>query len=310
MSTLAQEEADRLLNPKVHIAGHPEDRHGDHHSDDGDGNGNAAQLVGDNDSDEEDDLDDTADATTRRMMAPGSRSRAGARHHIPRTVYDANTGPKGVIADAQSYERVRQMAGTAGRAGRAMKEPAMVRGTAAEKTTEMGEEEEEEEIDDDDDEFMQHWRQARMQELQQQAQAQAQSQPAHLARKRWGKLETVGATGYLDAVERSPPGTTVVVCIYDPESSESAVVEDCLAELARLHATTRFVRLHHEVAEMDNVTAPAILAYKDGELCATIIDVVAHAAAMASSSSAAFGRAVGGCGPDALAALLMQHRVL
>lgn len=50
-------------------------------------------------------------------------------------------------------------------------------------------------------------------------------------------------------------------------------MEDCLTSLARKHATTRFVKLHHEIAEMDEVQAPAILAYKGGDVISTIVNI-------------------------------------
>jgi hypothetical protein len=49
-------------------------------------------------------------------------------------------------------------------------------------------------------------------------------------------------------------------------------VEDSLQTLAQKHATTRFVKLHHEIAEMENVGVPAIIAYLNGEVIATLTD--------------------------------------
>jgi hypothetical protein len=56
------------------------------------------------------------------------------------------------------------------------------------------------------------------------------------------------------------------------QSDDSAAVEDSLRTLAEKHATTRFVKLHHEIAEMENVGAPAIIAYQNGEVIATLAD--------------------------------------
>lgn len=38
--------------------------------------------------------------------------------------------------------------------------------------------------------------------------------------------------------------------------------------------TTRFVKLHHEIAEMDHINAPALLAYRNGDVFATIVDIL------------------------------------
>lgn len=49
-------------------------------------------------------------------------------------------------------------------------------------------------------------------------------------------------------------------------------MEDSLHTLAQKHATTRFIKLHHEIAEMENVGIPAIIAYQNGDVMATLTD--------------------------------------
>ena len=51
-------------------------------------------------------------------------------------------------------------------------------------------------------------------------------------------------------------------------------VEDSLRDLARKHATTRFVKLHYQDAEMDEIAAPGILAYKGGECFANLVSFI------------------------------------
>lgn len=53
-------------------------------------------------------------------------------------------------------------------------------------------------------------------------------------------------------------------------------MEDALSTIARKHSTTRFVKLHHEIAEMDHVGVPAILAYRAGDVFATLVDIDRH----------------------------------
>ena len=60
------------------------------------------------------------------------------------------------------------------------------------------------------------------------------------------------------------------------QNAESSQVEDALAVTARLHQTTRFVKLHHEIAEMENISPPALLAYRGAEVFATIVDIRAQ----------------------------------
>ncbi|KAF2396942.1 hypothetical protein EJ06DRAFT_524408 [Trichodelitschia bisporula] len=59
-------------------------------------------------SDSEDDEDDAPLAATIRGVG------ANATYYVPRQRSDANTGPKGVIADAQAFEAARRRAGILG----------------------------------------------------------------------------------------------------------------------------------------------------------------------------------------------------
>ena len=51
-------------------------------------------------------------------------------------------------------------------------------------------------------------------------------------------------------------------------------MEDALKNLAHKYATTRFVKLHFLEAEMDEVAAPGILAYKGGECFANLVSMI------------------------------------
>lgn len=54
------------------------------------------------------------------------------------------------------------------------------------------------------------------------------------------------------------------------------MVEDALKDIARRHATTRFVKLHYLDAEMDQIAAPGILAYKAGECFANLVSLMSE----------------------------------
>ena len=54
----------------------------------------------------------------------------------------------------------------------------------------------------------------------------------------------------------------------------SSIVEESLKPLAQKYATTRFVKLHYDEAEMDAASVPAILAYKEGELIANLVSII------------------------------------
>ena len=58
------------------------------------------------------------------------------------------------------------------------------------------------------------------------------------------------------------------------QSTVSGIVEDALTDIARKNEFTRFVKLSYQDAEMDPISVPAILAYKNGELVANLVSVV------------------------------------
>lgn len=139
---------------------------------------------------------------------------------------------------------------------------------------------------------MRKWRASRMQEL------QGRNRRASPRGRRYGVVENVDAAGYLDAVEKVTPDTVVVVCIYDPLCDDSAIVEECLVTIARRQPSTRFIKLHQEIAEMNHIQAPALLAYRGGDVFATIVNII---------RSIPKGRS---CSADSLEDLLKLNRVL
>lgn len=138
---------------------------------------------------------------------------------------------------------------------------------------------------------MRQWRANRIDELARTNQ-DVRTRRQSPSQRRYGSLVTVDPSGYLDAVEKVHAYTTVVVLIYDDEvrdhrwycpnlanipmmqSTISNQVEDALKVVARDHVTTRFVKLHYLDAEMDEIAAPGILAYKGGECFANLVSVI------------------------------------
>ena len=51
-------------------------------------------------------------------------------------------------------------------------------------------------------------------------------------------------------------------------------VEDALKDLARKYVTIRFIRLHYLEAEMDEIAAPGVLAYKTGDCFANLVSFI------------------------------------
>lgn len=200
MSSAAQEEVDRLFNQKERFSCHPEDRN---NSDD------------ESSSQSDDESQNYVHSESETESSHNMVSRAAA-YTIPTTQFDANTGPKGVIADAQSFERARKrsfrrtLLSVTGfdnfqPSNKPVKEETKLlrerHSTEGSATSE-----------EDEEQFMRKWRETRMQELQQRARSKTAP-----SRRMYGTVETVDAVRYLDAIEKAPVDTVVVVCIYDPE---------------------------------------------------------------------------------------------
>lgn len=213
MSSSAQDEFDRLFNNKEKFSSHPEDRD------------NTSDLES---SEEDESHRHTVDRYTHSDSEDDNMvsrtTTATSNYRIPNTVYDANTGPKGVIADAQAFERARKSSfrRTFGMdfCSHSAKENNNNnnRTTTLKDNNNIGSKSDDNEDDDNDDNeerFMRKWRETRMQELQNRSLGRRYSP----RRKMYGFLETVDAEGYLDAIEKAPSDATVVVCIYDPDVS-------------------------------------------------------------------------------------------
>ncbi|KAJ9491043.1 hypothetical protein VN97_g2208 [Penicillium thymicola] len=283
----AQEEFNQLVNSnRSRFTSHPEDHlDSDPHFSDDEPSSHLRSRQTLDSSDEEDDADMVSSRT------------ANTNYHIPNTVYEANTGPKGVIADAQAFERARKksfrrtLLSVAGLDSN--NSPSFSsKSTRDDAPLAPGDQSSASE-DDDEARFLRKWRQSRMHELQ----GRNNRRPSPRGR-RYGSVETVDAVGYLDAIEKVTSDTVVVVCIYDHEFDDSAIVEECLVTIARRQPTVRFVKMHQAIAEMDHITAPALLAYRGGDVFATIVDVLRNIPR---------GRS---CSADSLEDLLKLHRVL
>ncbi|KAI9718403.1 MAG: hypothetical protein M1812_004124 [Candelaria pacifica] len=243
----AQAEFDALVNQNEKSIGHPEDRH--QRSDSEGDSDNERQVV--------------KDRAPSNPTPPSSYS-------LPYSQFDANTGPKGVIADAQAFEKARRQAAYR---RSSMRTPTVTtNGYHQDSKLYESEKHSSPEPEEDDEAFMRTWRQSRLAQLN--VRPEPPRRKSSPSKRSYGWLETVDAIGYLDAVEKVPADTVVVVCIYDKQSEVSRMVEDCVMALAQKHVTTRFVKLHFTDAEMDVAAVPAILAYKAGDLIANLVSII------------------------------------
>ena len=162
----------------------------------------------------------TLRASHERSLTPSKASIVmPTATYLPNTTrFDANTGPKGVIADARSFESARK------RSFRqtlyAITDSAPFKKFNAASREKSKSPSPDLSADEEEDEFMRHWRQERLEELatmKQEIRTRRQSP----SKRRYGSLVPVDPAGYLDAVERVGAETVVVVLIYDDEVSHS-----------------------------------------------------------------------------------------
>lgn len=213
MSNLAQEEFDRYL-PRAfdHLNCHPEDASRSDTESESDNDRTTTRTAVQSDPDDDDD-----DETLHNMATMATTRTA---YHLPSTLFDANTGPKGVIADAQSFERAKKKSFrrtlidltngayntiTLGSKSNNSLQPQKENLSSSLSSSGSSDGE-------DEEEFMRLWRQKRIQEMN--AGAVRRQSPS---KRKYGSLDAVDAEGFLDAVEKVPEETVVVVCIYDPE---------------------------------------------------------------------------------------------
>ena len=203
MSTPAQSEFDSLFNkidsdPKIH----PED-------------------LQDKSDSSSDDGSTTLHSSDQHSTAPSTSSTTmPTATYLPNTTqFDANTGPKGVIADARSFETARK---------RSFRQTlyAFADSAAFKKSNVTNREKSKSpspdlSADEEEDDFMRTWRAKRLNELSSMKQ-EVRTRRQSPSQRRYGSLVSVDAAGYLDAVEKVGAETVVVVLIYDDEASISS----------------------------------------------------------------------------------------
>lgn len=197
MATTAQEEFDELMRDKSRTTAHPEDRN---------------QI-------EDDDIEAQRSNSLAQLTRPADPrpSMTSNRDKIPQMKYGANTGPKGVISDAQLFREQRRQHRTATKdlspSPQPESTPSFGQQLGMERLALQEEHGNLDELDDDmDDEFLVRWRSQRIEELQ----TGRRDSPSSLGHRKHGNgsVATVDADGFLHAVEGSG-SAVVVVYIYD-----------------------------------------------------------------------------------------------
>ena len=256
-----------------------------------------------------DDLDEEeqyrAEQVDAAMRMPSlNHSAAGADaygYKLPPASFDSGraTGVKGVIADARNYELARKATfmSRVRNARRSVFGLGHVSNGSVDhdKKSDLSSEE-----DEDEESFLAQWRESRRREL------EDDTRPgAHIRTRRtspsvriYGRLDTVDALGYLDAIEKVGRETVVVVFVNDDEvcygytmsfppyyftipmlttcqCQVSSAVEHALRPLVSAYPAVHFVKVHYDDIEFDNAAVPAILAYRNqGDLFANLTGLI------------------------------------
>lgn len=256
MANAAQDEYDAMFADRGRTTTHPEDV-------------NNSDIDLDSDSDR-----DTPNPAHQSTGLPGS-SNANIRPgtaNIPHKVQHSNTGPKGVIKDAQDYAEAQYRASSL----------LSLQPSSRPKSVPLGptfSTKDSAHDSDEDDGFIKQWRRDRLQKLQ-----RGDDTPSEERRAQTPAVTQVDGAGYLDAVDGSGSETVVVVFIYDEHSEVSDDVETCLnavarqtaadRELSKRKARTRFVKLRYQEASMDPAGVPAIIAYRNGNKFAMLVPLM------------------------------------
>ena len=161
-------------------------------------------------------------STSDNIPAPRpSTTLPSAAYHIPSTTtFNANTGPKGVIADAKSFDTAKKRsfrqtlrAYSNGELSPPLfgksKKPAFNFSREKSPSPDTS-------VDDDEDDFMRTWRADRLHELAN-MNPDVRTRRSSPSMRKYGTLVTVDPIGYLDAIEKVHADTTVIVLIYDDQ---------------------------------------------------------------------------------------------
>ncbi len=223
----ARDEYDALFNKQDRLARHPHDNSrsaspstdrvdntrdntADHAADDADDHPYRSSITQGNrkhsPAGEDDDEDDSTNNNTSNMRS---------RYFLPSLAFDANTGPKGVIADAHNFEKAKKSQRfsffrSKDAATVAIPPAYPVPGSRSGNSS-----------DEEEDDFMSRWRQNRLRELQQ-SERPLRSRTASPSKRIYGRLDSVDPDGFLDAIEKVRADTVVVVYIYDDNVSLDA----------------------------------------------------------------------------------------
>lgn len=229
-TTAAQDEFNELMRDKDVDSRHPEDRHDDSDISEPESPNAADDYLEKVDTDDE--LELPVDMRSNYYMPSHIRS-------------EANTGPKGVIADAQAFEQAKKAARRfTWKKSNADAFQANSASHWADKDAGS---------DSEEEGFMKEWRAARLRELQNVGQ-RIRSRTNSPSRRIYGGLPLVDAVGYLDAIEKTNSETTVVVFVYDDDVRSPSYLQQAHSLTYRSRKSPE--RSKHACAKWHSETIP------------------------------------------------------
>ena len=138
-------------------------------------------------------------------------------YRIPRGIsFEANTGPKGVIADARAFERAKKQKwrflSHSKPQDTSSVSPAVEERSVSPEAVVAEDKQDQADLDDRD--FFDRWRKSELSKVMSRDVRNRRRSPSV---RQYGTMHRVDAVGYLDAIEKVGHDTMVVVCIYDDE---------------------------------------------------------------------------------------------
>lgn len=113
-----------------------------------------------------------------------------------------------------------------------------------------------------DDRFMDDYRRKRLEELRQGA-----------ARPRFGGLEEIRGSEFVEQVTNAGEGVWVVCHLYKDSAQDSCILNQCLAEVAKTYPNTKFVKIVSTdcIPGYPDANLPTVLLYKDTKCVQTLV---------------------------------------
>lgn len=179
-----------------------------------------------------------------------------------------NTGPKGVLNDWREFKRLE----TEQREEQENERKQLLKKLHMTCRSHLNDDEEKEknedflqELEELDDEFLEKYRQKRIEEMRQ----------AFEATPKFGKVIQLDRRNFVDHIDREKTGVKIIVHIFEENVEACESMNGCLSCLAKEYLNIKFCKIKATEASLSkkfSITGvPALLIYKNGELIGNFI---------------------------------------